>query len=97
MHMARVFTDHYLGFIPVILGLTGLEVARSVTLLVQARHSSITNWWDIALKAGSMVFKRVHAWRAAPRHAGLFSIRFQGRDLNRWNATANTALAVILD
>ncbi|NPV40412.1 MAG: hypothetical protein HPY72_03590 [Anaerolineae bacterium] len=96
MHMARVFTDHYLGFIPVILGLTGLEVARNVTLLVQARHSSITNWWDIALKAGSMVLSGFMLGALPLVTLDYFQSIFQVSDLNRWNATANTALAVIL-
>ena len=96
MQMARVFTDNYLKFIPVILGLTGLEVARNIMLLVQARHSSITNWWDIALKAGSMVLNGFMLGALPLVTLEYFQTIFQISDLSGWNATANTALAVIL-
>jgi hypothetical protein len=96
MHMARIFTDNYLRFIPVILGLTCLEVARNITLLVQARHSSITNWWDIALKAGGMVLSGFMLGTLPLVTLDYFQSIFQVSDLSRWDATANTALAVIL-
>ncbi len=96
VQMVRLFTDSYMQFIPVILGLTGLEVARNITLLVQARHSSLTNWWDVAAKAADIVLGGF-LLAAMP----IVTLDFFQRILGsaqpvRFDSIANTALSVII-
>ena len=40
---------------PFMMAVTGLEVARSATLLAQVRESSLTNWWHILTQGANMV------------------------------------------
>jgi hypothetical protein len=55
MTLGRVFTDNFLRFVPVMMAITGLEVARSATLLAQERQNSLTTWWHIILEGANMV------------------------------------------
>jgi len=94
--MARIFTDSYMLFVPVILGLTGLEVARSITLLAQARHSSLTNWWEIVLKGADLVLAGF-LLTAMPIVTLDFFTKITGSaDALRFDPTVNTALTVII-
>jgi hypothetical protein len=53
--LLRFFTDSFLTFIPVIIALAGLDLARNITILTQGRHSSITNWWEICTQAANVI------------------------------------------
>jgi len=55
MQLARIFTANFVQFIPFILALTGLEISRNLTLLVQEHPTSLTNWWQIAAKIADLV------------------------------------------
>ena len=50
---------------PFMMAVTGLEVARSATLLAQGRQSSLTNWWHIFTQGANMVLS-VFLLRAFP-------------------------------
>ena len=50
-----IFTESFMRFVPIMMALSGLEIARSATLAAQARHSSVTNWWHIFTQVASMV------------------------------------------
>ena len=52
----QIFTENFLRFVPVMLALAGLGVARSSLLLAQGRHTSLSNWWRICLKAANIVY-----------------------------------------
>lgn len=47
MGQVQVFTEGFLRFVPAMMAIAGVEIARNVTLLVQNRHSSLTNWWHM--------------------------------------------------
>ena len=51
----RIFTDNFLRFVPAMMALAGLDIARSATLLAQDRHSSLTNWWQILSQIGHVI------------------------------------------
>lgn len=51
----KVFTDNFLRFVPAMMALAGLDIARSATLLAQDRHSSLTNWWHILSQVGHVI------------------------------------------
>jgi len=55
MVLARVFTDSFLRYVPLILVLAGLEMTRNVMLLVQGYHSALTNWWQICTQGAHTV------------------------------------------
>ncbi len=96
MHLARIFTDNFMNFIPVILGLTGLKVACNITMLVQARHSSFTNWWRIILRAADMVLSGLMLQALPLITLDYFRQLPAGSQFVGMDGTANTVLAVIL-
>jgi len=49
------FTDSFLRYVPLILVLAGLDLARNVMLLVQGYHSALTNWWQICTQGAHAV------------------------------------------
>jgi hypothetical protein len=51
----QIFTDNYLPLIPFAMGITGLELARSITLYVQGHHSGLTNWWHISTQTANVI------------------------------------------
>jgi len=51
----QIFTDNYLPLVPFAMGITGLELARSITLFVQGHHSGVTNWWHIATQITNVI------------------------------------------
>lgn len=53
--LVPVFTPGFMQFVPFILGLTGLEIARNLILLVQGCHTSLTTWWQIAAKIADII------------------------------------------
>jgi hypothetical protein len=55
MQLIPVFTPGFMQFVPFILALTGLEISRNLTLLVQVHPTSLTNWWRIAVKIADLV------------------------------------------
>jgi hypothetical protein len=54
MQLMRIFTDNFLPFIPIIIALAGLDLARNITILTQGRKSSLTNWWEICTQAANV-------------------------------------------
>ncbi len=96
MHMARIFTENFLKFTSAILGLTGLKVACNITLLVQARHSSLTNWWRIMLRAADMVLSGLMLQALPLITLEYFRQLAAGSEFVGMDATANTVLALIL-
>jgi len=49
------FTENFVRFIPFIIALAGLDIARNATILVRRYHSTLTNWWEIATRGASIV------------------------------------------
>lgn len=54
MQLLPLFTPGFVRFLPFILALTGLEIARNLTLLVQGRPTPLTMWWQIAAKIANL-------------------------------------------
>jgi len=52
----QFFTDNFVKFIPVMIAFTGLDLGRNIVILVQGRHSSLTNWWHIVTESANVVF-----------------------------------------
>jgi hypothetical protein len=50
-----VFTENFLRFVPAMMALAGIDIARNATLLAQDRHSSLTNWWQIMSQIGHVI------------------------------------------
>jgi len=55
MQLARVFTDNFLQYVPLILALAGLDLTRNMTLLIQGYHNALTNWWQICTQGAHVV------------------------------------------
>lgn len=55
VHMLPFLTGSFVRLIPFILVLTGLDLARNITLLVQNRHTALTNWWHIGTECANGV------------------------------------------
>jgi len=55
MEMVRLFSDNFLRYIPLILALAGLDLARNITLLVLGYFSALTNWWHICTQSAQVV------------------------------------------
>lgn len=93
-----VFTDSFLRFMPFMMAVTGLEVARSATLLAQGRQSSLTNWWHILTQGANMVLS-AFLLRAFPliTMAGFKTLPLPaGWDFARIETGVNTGLKVII-
>jgi hypothetical protein len=93
-----VFTAGFMRFVPVLMVLTGLGIARGATLLVQGRRTSLTTWWQVADEAAHFVVT-VFMLGAFPLFTvkELLAIPFGGIwDLSRVDATANLGLFIIL-
>jgi hypothetical protein len=55
MVQVRVFTEGFMRFVPVMMALTSLGIARCATLLAQGHRTSLTAWWQIGSEIASMV------------------------------------------
>jgi len=53
--VVQIFTENFLRFVPIMLALAGLDVARSSLLLARGQRTSLSNWWRICLKAANIV------------------------------------------
>jgi hypothetical protein len=51
----QVFTGGFMRFVPLMMALTGLGIARSAILLVQGHRTSLTAWWRICAEIASIV------------------------------------------
>lgn len=51
----RLFTDNFLRYLPLIIALAGLDLARNITLLVLGYHSALSNWWQICTQCAQVV------------------------------------------
>ena len=93
-----IFTDSFLRFMPFMMAVTGLEVARSATLLAQGRESSITNWWHIFTQGANMILS-VFLLRVFPliTVAGFKTLPLPADwDFARIETGVNTGLKVII-
>jgi len=94
----RIFTPNFLRFVPVMMAITGMEVARSATLLVQGRNSSLTEWWQVSTHVANFILS-VFLLGAFPLISleGLGDASFAaGWNITRIASAANTGLRVIL-
>jgi hypothetical protein len=96
IQLMRIFTDNFLPFIPMIIALAGLDLARNITILSQGRQSSLTNWWEICTQ-GANVFLVGLMIKALPiitleGFQKYFDIEVFGR-LEPW---ANTGVAIAM-
>lgn len=94
--MVQFFTDNFMPFVPVILALTGLDIARNITLLVQSQHSALTNWWNIGSRVANVVLN-IFMISALP----LVTLDFfreitSTADLARFENLANTGLGIAI-
>ena len=51
----QVFTSGFMRFVPLMMALTGLGIARTATLLVQGHRTSLTAWWQIGSEIAGIV------------------------------------------
>jgi hypothetical protein len=96
--VVRIFTDNFMRFVPAMMAITGLEVARNATLLAQGRHSSLTNWWQIIME-GANIMLAVFLLRSFPLIAleGFQSLPFAADwDFTQIQSGVNIGLKVIL-
>jgi hypothetical protein len=96
MRMVRLFTDNFLKFIPVILMLAGLDIARNITLMVQGRHSSLTNWWHIASEGANVILNGLMISALPLITLAFFNEFIHISDIARTESLANTGLAAAL-
>jgi hypothetical protein len=98
MVQVRVFTEGFMGFVPLMMALTGLGIARSATLLVQRHRTSLTAWWRIGSEIASIVLT-VFLLGAFPLITvqGFQSLPFPAAwDFIRTDSAINIGLKVIL-
>ena len=93
--MVRLFTENFVRFIPFMLALTGVEIARNLTLLVQGYHSSLTNWWDVAQKVADIVLLIFLISSRPLVTLDIFRAITGMVDLGNAEPQVNTALAVV--
>lgn len=55
MQSLRLFTESFIQYVPFMIALAGLDIARNATILVQGYHSALTNWWEIITKGANVV------------------------------------------
>jgi hypothetical protein len=94
----RVFTQGFMSFVPLMMALTGLGIARSATLLAQGRRTRLTAWWRIGSEIASIVLT-VFLLGAFPLITvqGFQSLPFPAAwDFIRTDAAFNIGLKVIL-
>lgn len=97
MELVQVFTNGFLRYVPLILALAGLDLARDVTLLVQGYHSALTNWWQICTQ-GAHVIMRVFLIQSLPLIT-LDALRMSGIadiDFTHLESLANTGIAIAI-
>ena len=92
----QVLTENYLPLIPFALAITGLELARSITLFVQGHHSGLTNWWNIAAQVANVILVGF-ILKAMPiiTLEGLNAV-WPNANLSNLESLANTGLSVLL-
>lgn len=96
--LVPVFTSGFMRFVPYILVLTGVAIARAATLLVQGQRTRLTTWWQVVEEIAHFVLT-VFMLAAFPLFTvkDLLAIPFGNIwDLSRVDATANLGLFVIL-
>ena len=96
MQSVRLFTDNFVQFIPVILALGGLEVARNITLLAQGHHSSLTNWWHILAESASVVMMAFLISSLPLITLGAFQDIFGNDSFAQLESLANMGLAIAM-
>ena len=96
MQMARILTNNFMRFVPFMLALTGLEVARNITLLVQKHHSALTSWWHIASQCASVVLDGFLLGALPLITLEFFDTFMDIKNLAQVESWANTGFAVLL-
>ena len=90
------FTESFVQFIPFIIALAGLDIARNATILVQGYHSALTNWWEIFTKIASIVLN-VFLIQALPLITMEGFINLTGVDaFENLEKLNNTGVAILL-
>jgi len=91
----QIFTDKYLPLIPFAMGITGLELAHSITLFVQGHHSGLTNWWRIATQIANVVLMGfvLNAMPIVTLNA--LNEAWLNLDITNLDRTANTIISVL--
>ncbi len=96
VQMARIFTSGFMRFIPVLLALNGVEVARSITLLVQRHHSTLTNWWRIAQECAQLILNGFLLGALPLVTLEFFDTFMDIENLTKVESIVNTGIAVVL-
>lgn len=94
----RIFSDNFMQFVPFMMALTGLEVSRNATLLVQGQRSDLIDWWHAIAEVASLVltFFLLGSFPLLTL-TGIESLPFaSGWDQARVISGMNTGLRVIL-
>jgi len=96
MQTIPFFTENFVNFIPFIIALAGLDIARNATILVRGYHSALTNWWEIITKGASIVLN-VFLLQSLPLITLQGFVNLTGvevfQDMEKWN---NTGIAIVL-
>jgi len=97
MQSARIFTDNFMQYVPLILALAGLDLTRNGMLLVQGYHSALTNWWHICTQ-GAHVFMLAFMLKSQPLITldGFQSIPGVDLDFAHLGSLANTGIAIAM-
>ena len=98
MELVRVFTDSFLRYVPLILILIGLDLARNIMLLVQGYHSTFTNWWQICTQ-GVHVVIMAFMLKSLPLITLDVAFRMVGAadmDIAQLESLANTGVAIAI-
>ena len=97
MEMVRLVTDNFLQYVPLILALAGLDLARDITLLVLGYHSALTNWWHICTQSAQVVMMGFLI-KSLPLITLDAFLRIGGVDLDfaHLESLANTGIAIAM-
>jgi len=98
LQLARIFTDNFMRFVPIMMALTGLEVSRNATYLAQGKQTDLTAWWQIITKGANTILTILMLGAFPLLSAEAFGIlaTTAGWDLARISTGMNTGLKVIL-
>ncbi len=92
----QVLTDSYLPLIPFAMGITGLELARSITLFVQGHHSGLTNWWHIATQIANVILMGFTLNAMPIVTLEVLNSAWLNVNIANLDTTANTVISVLI-
>lgn len=98
MVLVGVFTDNFLRYVPLILALAGLDIARNVTLLVQGYHSTLTNWWQICTQGAHWIMMAflLKSLPLITLDSALQMVGVADMDITYLESLANTGIAIAI-